>query len=775
MNRFVCCILSFFSATLFAQTTPVKTVHASDVVEYTVSALTQINTEKAEFAPVPYKQGIVFVSEQKKDLVNFENLDPDGHPFLDLFYAEKTDGGFKKKKSFSKKHNSEFHDGPISFNRDFTIAFLTRANYTNKRKKNYVNQSKLYILKKKGSGWSKPEKFKYDSDTYSLGHASVTEDGKYLFFASDMPGGFGGTDLYVCEWSGTEWGAPVNLGPKVNSLGNELYPFIRNDGVLFFSSDRPSGLGGLDVYSAEKINNSWKTIRNEGININSAGDDFGIVFSDFANGYISSNRDGSDNIFSFVFTKKFIDFEGFVLNSDNPSDPSVNIKVELTDSLGNKINETRTDDKGYFKFHSLNSDESYLVKIDETDSLFSGMKRYYLADKNHTILRITGKKGNDNFVFNTLAKDSSSVKSIDEDDVNLAGKLLLSQNPVKPLAETKVVLKDKNGNIIDEATTNESGSFVFTKIPPDGNYIIEIAETDTPLPPNTKIVIADKDGHTIKTLTADNKGKYSVHFLEKDKEMLQSMVVSDTELLLDLNPAFYDETGKPIDNLVVFLKDEDHKLIDKDTTDNKGRVSFRKLLTDKNYIIEFDESDERLGLFKKIIVKSHKGKIVREIIRQNDHFDFHILKSEKSDIKEVYTDDPWLAALTFNKNNTATKEITIEERVFYDYGSADLDEADKLILEKVVAILNSNAGINIEVSSHTDAQSSAGFNLSLSKKRAHVIADYLVSRGISASRIKTIGYGETRLKNKCSDGVVCTEAEHALNRRTEFRFYTKKK
>jgi outer membrane protein OmpA-like peptidoglycan-associated protein len=770
-----CCSL-FICLHLPAQTTvSTKSVSVTDVVEYQLQPLAKLNSNKSEFAAVPYEKGIVYVSEQKNDLVNFENADPSGLPYLDLFYSEKHGSDFSKKHSFSQKYNSEYHDGPIAFSKDRQHAFLTRAVGTNRRDKSFVNRSKLYLLDKKGGSWGKPRLFPYDSDEYSIGHASVSDDGKFLFFASDMKGGFGGIDIYMSEWDGKDWGAPKNLGPEVNSPANELFPFIRADGILFFSSSRSGGFGGLDIYSATNITKSWKLDRNEGININSQADDFSICFADSANGYVSSNRDGNDNLYSFTFTKRLIDFEGFVLNSKDVFDPSQRINVELIDSAGNKISETRTDENGYFKFRSLSSNETYLVRIDETDSTFNKMKYYYLADKNYNIMRVTGKRGEDNFVFKNLPKDQNALPELDvEDATNLAGNLLVSQSPPVAVKNARLVLKDKNGNILDETTTNEFGAFAFYRIPPDETYIVEVVETDGSLPLGTKITMTNKNGLVMKTAIVNKAGGFKIEFLAKDQKELREMMVEDEELVMDFNPAFYDENDKPISSLVVFLRDEQRKLLGQDTTDDFGRINFRKLLTDKNYIVEFDESDSRMSTFKKIVVKTQRGKIVKEIIRSNDKFAYKILKGTKDELTDLYVDDPWLAVMDF-KNYNMRKEIVIEEHIYYAFGDYKLDADGKAIMNKVLEIMKANPDITIELGSHTDSKSSTKFNQSLSEKRAKTAMNYLVDRGISRSRLKATGYGETRLKNKCADGVNCGEKEHAENRRTEFHVVSKEK
>lgn len=881
-------IFYFLLITLFSNGQNSVTINAKDkLVEYELTPLNKINTKKSEFAPVKYGDGIVFVGEQREDLVNLEATDVDGHPFLDLFFSKKEEGKFSKKKIFSRSTNSSFHDGPISFSSDLNEAYLTRTQYHVEKKESFVNQSKLYFMTKKGGHWGKPKKFIYDSDEYSLGHASVSKDGKYLFFSSDMPGGFGGTDIYVCERSGDSWAKPINLGPSVNSLGNELFPHIRKDGMLFFASDKHVGFGGLDIFSASQVEGKWIFNRNEGLGINSPSDDFGIYFADSVNGFVSSNRNGSDDIFSFVFTQKYIEFEGFVLNSKDLFDPSENLKLELKDSLGNPIGTTRTDKDGFFKFSSLKSNEKYLVDIDENDSLFNNMKHYYFADKNHSIVRVSGASDNSKFVFKNLPSDPNALPDMDvDDDKTLAGNLLYNDSPSLPFANSKIVAKDKNGNIIDEAVTNEFGAFVFTKIPPGESILIEIVESDTKLPPGTKVYLTNSKGKTLLTTTASNDGKFSLNLLNKDKTVISEMLVEDanlelsflatvfnednvtipnlkvflkdetgkliatettdgkgkikfnklmgdknyivefdeddtrlnrykkiiiksddgkvtreilrnekgfeyhilkgektsisellvddTNILLDFKATVFDDNNNPLPNLTVYLKDENRKLVKTDVTDNQGKIAFNKLLSDQSYVVEFNEDDTRLSKIKKIIIKSADGKVVKEIFRNEQGFEFHILKGEENQLTDIYVNDPWLTTLDF-KNKDVKQEIVIEEKLFYAYGEHSVDEAGKKVLDKVIKIMKDNPDITIELSSHTDSRSTDEYNMKLSQRRAQSAVAYIVSNGVNKKRLTALGFGETKLKNKCGNDVTCTEEEHAENRRTEFKVISKAK
>ncbi len=145
--------------------------------------------------------------------------------------------------------------------------------------------------------------FKYNNPQYNVGQPSISKDGKYIFFASDMPGGNGGSDLYYCELINGEWATPVNLGPKVNSAGTENYPYIHPSGRLYFTSDRPGGIGKLDIYYTTLNNGTWDEPVLLPEPINSASDDFAFVAEpDLQKGYFSSNRRREDDIYEFVST-----------------------------------------------------------------------------------------------------------------------------------------------------------------------------------------------------------------------------------------------------------------------------------------------------------------------------------------------------------------------------------------------------------------------------------------------------------------------------------------
>jgi outer membrane protein OmpA-like peptidoglycan-associated protein/tetratricopeptide (TPR) repeat protein len=743
--------------------------------EYEVTNLTEINTNKSEFSPVIYEDKLYYTSWQKPDLVNFEGNDFDGAPYLNIYYTTlKNDIPEANIKSFSKKINSQYHDGPITFSKQNEL-FITRVNYiSNKKDKAFINRPQLYTATKSGKSWSALKPFPLNNDAYSLAHPSISDDGTCLFFSSDMPGGNGGMDIWVSKRNATGWDKPINLGNDINTPGNEEFPYIRSDGMLFFSSDALPGFGGLDVFSARQIADKWILNRNEGVGINSLADDFGIFFTDKNKGYISSNRDGgngSDDIYKFTFTQKLITVDGTVLNSQNTTNPAKRIKVVLEDNKGNRLNDMLTNNEGYFRFENLSPDSKYMVKIDENDASFTHQNKYYYMDAKGEVMRVTviNEKG-EKYVFRNLPTDVGSLPELTSpDDVTLAGNLLYGENPSKPIANKKVLLKDANGNVIDETTTNAFGAFVFSKIPADNNYMITLAEEDASLPMDTKITLTNKNGKEVKSFKYIGKGSFKFNLLAADKTSLSTMEVTDADLLMNLNGKLLGTNKKPLKKVSVFLSNDHATLLDTSVTDSAGIFRFSNLPINKNYAINIDENDAQLKNIDKIYITDLKDKVIREIERNRlKGYSFKILESEKTTLKDIYVEDPWLEVLAL-KDNTKKDAITIVENVYYALNAYKFDAAGQRVMDKVIQIMKQNAAIDIEVSSHTDAQGDDKNNLLLSQKRAKYAIDYMIAHGVDNKRLKAIGYGETKLINKCANNVSCTEEEHAKNRRTEFK------
>ena len=740
--------------------------------EYEVKNVESINTKRSEFCPIIINNKLVFVAEKINDIVDFEKSLTNNQPFLNIFASEIKNNEVKKEKLLSKKVNSNFHDGPITFSGDGKVAAYTRVNYiVNKKNKNFINRAKIYFSEVNGKSFSKAKPFVYNSDDYSCAHPTLSSDGTVLLFSSDMPGTIGGQDLWMCKKNGDTWDKPGNLGFDINTTGDEVFPSFKKDGTLYFSSNGLPGFGDLDIFSAKQVQGKWLMQRNEGLFLNSKSDDFGITFLNDSVGYFSSNREGGkgeDDIYWYKYTNKNITIDGTILLTENANDPAKGVKVYLLDANGKAIDSTKTNDKGYFAFKNLDADKTYMAEVEGSDVNLKNKSRYYLADKNSKIARITHNNGpGQKFVFKNLPVDPNGMPDLyNNDDLSLAGNLLYGENPSKPIANKKVIIRNEFGDIVEETTTNEFGAFAFRNLPLDQNYSLSVVDED--LPADAKIILTNKSGKEVKFARSDAKGNFKFSLLSIDKSAIDDLSVDDKDLIMALNGYLYDQDKKAIGNAKVTIFDK-AEVIENIITDEKGRFAFKNLGADKNYLFSIDDSDPRFTNITKVYLADSKGRIYREIKRNsNGKFQFDLIDIDKSAMGGYSVDDPWLEVLNM-KNKQKQETITIIESLYYAYGDYKIDAAGQNILDKVITVLNSNANLNIELSSHTDSRSSDSYNLSLSQKRAKAAVDYLISKGINKNRLKAVGYGETRLLNNCKNDAPCTEEEHAKNRRTEFK------
>jgi outer membrane protein OmpA-like peptidoglycan-associated protein len=211
------------------------------------------------------------------------------------------------------------------------------------------NNLKIFKATLINGEWKNLEEFPYNSDDYSCGHPTLSEDGKTLFFVSDMPGSMGGTDLYKSQLDNGQWTNPVNLGYTVNTAGNEMFPYIHHDGALYFSSDAHNSLGGLDVFITYNNGLRWAQPENLNYPLNSSKDDFGFsLSSDDSSGFVTSSRASADKIYSF---EKFPPtFNLFGSAKDKFSNmPVKDVLVEITDAKTGEVIKMVSNENGKFE------------------------------------------------------------------------------------------------------------------------------------------------------------------------------------------------------------------------------------------------------------------------------------------------------------------------------------------------------------------------------------------------------------------------------------------
>ena len=345
------------------------------------------NLSGSDFSPAYYEKEIVFVSSREKKSIVKSLYNRTSSSYLDLYITTSDSGSVR---SFSNELNSIYHEGPVTFSRNLDTIIFTRNNYYEKKfgkSEEGINKLKLYqaVWDASLSTWTNIIPLPFNNDQYSVGHPALTANGNALCFASDMPGSVGGTDLYISKiitdsQGNKSWGPPENLGPDINTMGNEMFPFIDKEGGLWFASDGLAGLGGLDIFHANRINNKFTNPINPGYRLNTRFDDFGYITRNSGkDGYLSSgrnNKPGNDDIFSIkhiaaipppeipkpaIAAAKFI-LKGRVYSADKltPFPNSTALLINKADSITRR---TKCDENGNFSF-ILKPETDYSVRVE---------------------------------------------------------------------------------------------------------------------------------------------------------------------------------------------------------------------------------------------------------------------------------------------------------------------------------------------------------------------------------------------------------------------------
>lgn len=298
-----------------------------------------INTPGPEFGPVLHNQTVIFAGPQNRDKVVFNWT---GDAFLDLWAAPYAGNHILGEPvPLAGAVNSRYHEGGATFSPDGLTMYFTRNNYFQgkvKKDANRIVRLKAYKSEYIDGKWTNIEEFPFNSDEYSVGHPCMDSDGETIYFISDMPGGAGGTDIYMTKKLGPDrWSEPVSMGDKINSPGNEMFPWVSANGVLYFASDGHPGLGGLDVFRVTSLGGELEKVENLGYPVNTGQDDFALVVDDrTGQGFFTSNRfggKGDDDLYS-LRQKQVV--EGVVI-SESTGDAIPDAKVEFYDANGLQV------------------------------------------------------------------------------------------------------------------------------------------------------------------------------------------------------------------------------------------------------------------------------------------------------------------------------------------------------------------------------------------------------------------------------------------------------
>jgi len=341
---------------------------------YVVENLSLINSPDQDFAPayVDKKYTSLYFTSTRAGGQGSDVDQGTGALFSDIFETQvDKNGKWSTPLALPAPVNSKFNEGAAAVSRKGDIIVFTRCDVEKKK----VKLNQLWYSYKKGNVWNDPVKVEFCVDTNDFAAPALSADGETLIFASDLPGGQGDKDLWMSKFDKKEkkWGPPTNLGSTINTPQKEVFPFLHDDGTLYFSSDGHLGMGGWDIFKAEKKgDDSWGNVTNMRYPVNSAGDDFGIIFEGTKErGYLSSNREGtkgSDDIWSFVLPPLLYTIEGVVTDC-RFKEVVPGVAMKLLGSDGSTA-EVKTDSAGVYKFAEngagryVNAGTSYVIATD---------------------------------------------------------------------------------------------------------------------------------------------------------------------------------------------------------------------------------------------------------------------------------------------------------------------------------------------------------------------------------------------------------------------------
>lgn len=575
---------------------------AQDRHEYTLISVPE-NSSASELSAAFLNNSIVITSNRKSASAG-KNLDfMTGKNYYDIMALSTSAQYTAEPKKIKGKVDRKFNEGPCTFSSDGKEMIFTRSNYKKKSTGGIRMLGLYHAYWDEKKGWVNIEALPFNSTTYNVAEPSLSKDGSTLYFVSDMPGGEGETDIYVSTKQGNQWGPAINLGKEINTSGKEAFPFIAQDGTLYFSSDSRVGLGGLDIYSATYSGSKWTNITNMGTPINTAADDFGYISDGVGrDGYLVSNRPGG-------------------MGSED-----------------------------IYKFHRLT----------ET-------------------------------ICGTVA-DAKSKQSI-------SGVL------IKAIAD--------NGEVYTARSSEK------------GDYCMNL------MPGKQYKVVADRDGFFTY------EGGIGVTTAKNQKQTILMKPKGGIDLTVDVTK----KGGGVISDATVFLINKNTGEIEKKNSDVEGKAVF-DLFPDQQYDV-------------KVMKKTGtRDSVYDRFTKTLSTMGFKPSQRINQDAQLTQYDGKFVFDLP---------------NVYFEYNSYTIKPFAKKELDKVAEVMKTFPDMEVELSSHTDCRGSAAFNLGLSAMRAQACVLYLDSNGVNKRRLIAIGYGEERLVNKCKDGVPCTEQEHAVNRRTEFK------
>lgn len=640
------------------------------------------NTEHSEFGPAIYQEYLYFTSPRMRDEIIEYKYAWDETNFLDV-YKISLEHLDTIPESISGKINSKFHDGPVSFSKNGKDIYFSSNNknleFFPVRGEDKVNHLKIFHAKIKKGKIKSPEELSFNSDEYSCSHPSVSKNSDKIYYTSDKDDGYGGSDIYYSVKEGSGWSEPINAGKEINTEGDEMFPFIHESGTLYFASDGHPGLGGLDIFKAEKKDGEYE-VKNMGYPLNTRFDDFSIfVEKNQKEGFFASNRkggEGNDDIYKFRITKE--ERNNLVLKcivSDKETKEIIdNPTVSLTDAEENKIQPAKTTKNSHNFLFYINPSKNHTIKANHPE-YFSKENKINKAD----LLNKT-----DTFEY-TIALEKKPVWGI-------YGQVFDKENK-EVIENANIMVKNRLTSEQKKYQTDDEGKFKIN-LEKNSDYYLTF----------------EKEGY----LTLQEE------YYTRGRDEGWVKLNETMDLIMEKIPQ----------EEITYLKG---KIKDKETEDGV-KAKIQLIDNEKNKITATYLSGKN-GFFKIKLpeIKKYGVEITADdYLYFAEQVDFSSLPSKNDTIQSDFSLEPIEVG----------KKVIIEN-IFFETGKAKLKPESYEELNKVVELLRNNKDLKLEIAGHTDNIGNYATNKELSSNRAKSVVEYLVGHGIDKSRLVHKGYSFT--------------------------------
>ncbi len=612
--------------------------------KYKTSNLKSLNTNRTEFSLIPFNNGYIYCTDRN---INLQDASASESPFTSVFYgtAKKIDYDnidIKDLKLFNKKLISDYNIGPVCISNDGKNIYYNKSESRSVKRQKPIN--KLYVADITYNEISNIKAFEYNNESYSILHPSVNNDNTILYFSSDMPGGFGGFDIYYCKKENNVWSKPINIGNKINSSKNEIFPFISDKG-LYFSSNGLMGYGGLDIFYIQ-LNDSKNNLPvNLKWPINSAYDDVSFYLADDDSiGYFSSNRPGgkgSDDIYAFKINSNINYKSGrLAYEFENKLIEIKNAEITILEPNGDVLQKTKTNENGVFTFENIIDESYYAINLKNNVEIINIPSTSIVIINDSNIVERRGETKDIGILFRYNDLDKLLKKNIEEAAIsksNLSNKtfkgiVLRGSDTSKAIPELRISLFDSKNNLIQTRNTQINGIFTFNNLSSSENYSIEIDKTNDYVMAEDKIFVKTVDLKNIITVFYKNETTYNFKILTTDKNYFELLEDNDeTRLLNNIIANFTNAvTNEPIKNATMKLLSSEGEILQIVKTNYDGSFRFNNIDPSSSFYVLTDVKDSVLKNVTKCYVKNQYGEKIYELSKlPSGIFRFSFLPYEK--------------------------------------------------------------------------------------------------------------------------------------------------